>query len=206
MRRRQGLDRPSVAATTSVGRLLLSVAAVLAVIAVVAVSSGLRTHPEHRTRVIHLPPDRITPLDAAGCPVGSRCQVRSDEPTALSAAVRQNFPRAQLQWHSTTSVIGGAVSRITAQYLLNGDQDSLLVNAECEPGAAQPSQRRESNSAQQRSDLAGNQISELAVHEIVSPGAAGCTADLILSAIGDGFHYNDGLQALSRDPAIQVRA
>ncbi|HEX2903708.1 MAG TPA: hypothetical protein VHO01_09660 [Jatrophihabitans sp.] len=188
------------------GRLLLALAAALALVAVVAVSTGLRTRPAHRVLTMRLAPDRPTALDPAGCPVDIACQLRAEVPAALTRAVQQAFPRARLQWRSSTESGPGQVWRITAQFLLNGDQDSLLVNAECQPDASQRIARRESSSAQQRSDLAGNQVSELAVHEVVAPGAPGCSSDLIVSAVGDGAGYDAGLQRLSADPAVQVRS
>lgn len=194
-----------MAATSIPGRVLLVLAAVLALVAVVAVSSGLRTQPEHRVRIVNLPPDRLVALDAAGCPVDAHCQVRGQVPDAVTEAVRRWFPRAEPQWRSSTAGQSGSVFRITAQYLLNGDADTLLLNAECESGSSQAGRRRESSSAQQRSDLAGNQVAELTVREIIVPGAPGCSADLIIDVVGDGSAYDDGLQALSRDPAIQVR-
>ena len=64
----RGHEPAFVRATSAAGRLLLVLAAVLAAVAVVAFSSGLRTQPERRSRVLTRPADVVVGQDAAGCP------------------------------------------------------------------------------------------------------------------------------------------
>jgi hypothetical protein len=205
----EAMSRPSFAATSAAGRLLLVLAALLAAVAVVAFSSGLRTQPERHSRVLTRPPDVVVGQDAAGCPNSGDCTVGSGVPATLLDAVRQRFPKAVVQWQSsstTTDPDGNqAPQRLIALFLLDGRSDTLFVNAECQPGSSRLTDRRESSSAQQRSDLAGNQISLLTIREIVVSGPPGCSSDLILDAIGDGSQYESGMQSLSADSAIQAR-
>ena len=197
-------DAPSLAATTRPGKLLVAVAAGLVLVAAVAVSSGLRTQPVHRIRLVAQPPDQVVPLDPTGCPIGARCTVRPTAPEDVTVAVRRAFPAAAVQWQTSTVDGDGRVGRVFALYALNGDRDSLMVSAECQSGPTRVDPRREMTTAQQRSDLAGNQIPELTVREIVAPGPAGCTADLVVTAVGDATGYDAGLRTLSADPTVQA--
>jgi len=199
------MPRPSFGATSLPGRVLLVATVILALIAGVAVSSGLRTKPERKVRTIVRPPDVIVAQDAIGCPVSTDCEVTAGIPESMTQAVQQRFPKASPQWRSTTSNRADGPQRMFALFTLDGRADTLMVNAECQPGSSNLADQRESSSADQRSDLAGNQISLLSVREIVVSGAPGCTTDLIINAIGDGDRYESGLRSLAADPAMQVR-
>ncbi len=199
------MSRPSLRATSKAGRGLLVVAAVLTLAAAVAFSSGLRTRPERRVQVRTRPADVVVAQDAVGCPVTTDCRLTTGIPDTMIEAVRRQFPHAVVQWHSATSNRADGPQRLIALFGLGPSSDTLFVNAECQPGSSNLADRRESSSAEQRSDLAGNQISLLSIREIVVSGAPGCTTDLIINAVGDGARYESGLRSLSADPAVQVR-
>jgi len=185
------------------GRAWFGLAAGLALLAVIALSTGLRSHPTHRVRLVDLPAQHIVPLDPAGCPEHVRCRATGAVPAEATRAVIRHFPAARAQWQVTTSAASGQVFRQQAVYLL-GPGDTLLVNSECEPGGTRPGVRRSSSSAQQRSDLAGNQIALISLYEIVVPGRPGCSTELLLTVAGDGLAEHPKLLALAAEPAVGI--
>ncbi|HTZ45682.1 MAG TPA: hypothetical protein VMB79_17615 [Jatrophihabitans sp.] len=196
---------PSWSATTPAGRVLLAAGAALAVLSAGAVSAAVRTPPAvHRHQVTALAPPAPA-LDAAGCPATGGCRLRAELPAGLLAAVRRAFPAAGVQSaDSTVDATTGAVYQARAT-LAVGTAAGLLLTAQCVPGVSTRDPESRSTSADQRSDLAGNQLALYTRIVQQVPGAPGCALRLELTAPGLATGYLAGLAALAHDPAAQVR-
>ncbi len=196
---------PSWSATTAVGRLLLAAAAVFAVLGVGAVSVALRTPPTRLTHAIAAVAPPTAALDAAGCPTDARCVVRGGLPDHILQAIRRAFPAGRLLWQSSTVDAGSAEVYEAQAAATLGPDASLLLTAQCLPGSAAREPDFEDTSADQRSDLAGNQVALVTLRHRRVGGAPGCQLEMVLAAPGQGDGYLDGFHRLARDPAAQVR-
>ena len=197
--------RPSWSATSPAGRLLLAIAAVLAVLATGAFATALRMPPTRLVHTVRAEAPKAAVLDAAGCPVGTSCLVRPVLPGHIRDALDRAFPAGVLRWQSSTVNAGtGEVYQALASVSLGRGAD-LLVTASCLPGTPARVGVVERASADQRSDLAGNQLALFTLRQWRVPGAPGCQLDALLSAPAqDG--YRDGLDRFAHDPAAQVRS
>ncbi len=197
---------PSWSATSPAGRLLLAIAAVLAVLAAGAFAVALRIPP---TRVVHTAradAPSTAAQDAGGCPVGVSCGVRSELPGHIREAIGRAFPTGRLLWQSSTVDAGtGELYQAQAAVVI-GSAVSLLVTAGCLPGSTARDAAVEQTSADQRSDLAGNQVALLTLRHWRVPGALGCQLDVLLSAPDDGEFFRPNLDRFAHDPAAQVRS
>jgi hypothetical protein len=197
---------PNWSATSRAGRLLLAVAGVLAVFAAGAISVAFRTPPTRLTRIVRAEAPSTAALDAAGCPSEVRCVVDSTLPGHILDAIRRRFPDSVPLWKSsTTDADTGALYQAQAA-VIPGRGASLLLTARCLPGSTARDPDALDTSAQQRSDLAGNQLALLTLRHQRVAGAPGCDLELVLAAPADGGDYLDALDRLAHDPAAQVRS
>lgn len=196
---------PSWSATSPAGRLLLAIAAVLAVLAAGAFGTALRTPPTRLVHTVRADAPKAAALDAAGCPLNVICMVRPELPAHIRDALEQAFPAGTLRWQSSTvDADTGEVYQALAAVRL-GPAASLLVTAGCLPGSAARDGEAEHTSADQRSDLAGNQLALFTLRQWRVPGAPGCQLEALLSA-PEGDDYRNGLDQFAHDPAAQVRS
>jgi hypothetical protein len=197
---------PSWSATSRAGRLLLAVAAVLAVLATGAFTVALRTPPTRLTHTVRAEAPSTTALDAAGCPTTVRCLVRAELPGHISDAIQRGFPRSVTLWQSSTvDADTGEVYQAQAA-VEPGPTASLILTAQCLPGSTIRDGEVGETSADQRSDLAGNQVALLTLRHQRVAGAPGCLLDLVLATPGEGDGYLSGLRSLVHDPTAQVRS
>jgi hypothetical protein len=197
---------PSWSATSRAGRVLLAVAGVLAVFATGATSVALRTPPTRLTRTIAAPAPPTAALDAAGCPPAARCLVRSRLPNHILLAIRRAFPAGRLLWQSSTVDAGDEQVYQAQAAAALGPGASLVLTAQCLPGSASRDPDVEDTSADQHSDLAGNQVAVVTLRHRRVGGALGCQLEMVLTAPDQGESYLNGFGRLGRDPAAQVRA
>lgn len=196
---------PSWSATSLAGRSLLVLAGVLAVFATGAISAALRTPPTRLIKTVRAEAPSTAALDAAGCPAGIRCLLEPRLPARLLTAIRLRFPgSAPPLWQSSTLDPGTGVVYQAQAAVIPGPGASLLVTARCLPGSTVRDGAAIDTSAQQRSDLAGNQVSVLTLRHQRVAGAPGCELELLLAAPGDGAGYLDALDRLAHDPTAQL--
>jgi hypothetical protein len=197
---------PSWSATSRAGRLLLAVAGVLAVFAAGAISVAFRTPPTRLTHTVRAEAPSTDALDAAGCPIDARCVVGGTLPGHILDAIRRRFPASVPLWQSTTADADTGTLYQAQAAVTPGRGASLLVTARCLPGSTAQDPDALDTSAQQRSDLAGNQLALLTLRHQRVAGAPGCDLELVLAAPGDGGGYLAALDRLAHDPAAQVRS
>jgi len=196
---------PSWTATAPAGRVLLAGAAVAAVLAAGSLSAALRTRPTVVRSVVVADAPPVRALDAAGCPSGVRCAFRPSLPAGVQAALDRHFPHAVAQWRSSTlDAATGTVYQARAA-VQPGPGAALLLTARCLPGGTEREPARDQTSAQQRSDLAGNQLALVTRHSRQVAGAPGCAVTVELTAPGLGSGYTAALAALTADPEAQLR-
>jgi len=200
------LRLPSWPATARVGRLLLVVAGVLAVLAIGAFSVALRTPPMRLIRTVQVGAPNTPALDAAGCPPSARCVLRAELPAHIRNAIRRGFPAVSLLWQSSTVDAGTGAVYLAQAVATPGRGATLLLTAQCVPGSTDRDEEQSHTAADQRSDLAGNEVAVLSLRQLQVPGASGCRLDVVLTAPGEGTEYADGLARLGHDPAAQVRS
>jgi hypothetical protein len=195
---------PSWSATSPAGRVLLAVAALLTVAAAGAISVALRTPPTRVTHIIAANAPPTAALDAAGCPPAVHCLVRDGLPDHILLAIRRAFPAGRLLWQSSTVDAGSAEVYQAQAAAALGPGASLVLTAQCLPGSATRDPDLEDTSADQRSDLAGNQVALVTLRHRRVGGAPGCQLEMVLAAPDQGSNYLAGFSTLGQDPAAQV--
>ncbi len=169
-------------------------------------ATAAHRQPRHVVRLVSRPVPAGTPLDAAGCPVTARCTVRPSLPAATRAAIARSLPGSRLSWQSVTAdAATGMPYRYSALVSIAAGAE-LMFTAQCVPGSSALVSEHQRTSAQQRSDLAGNQIVLVLVRELVVPGAAGCSAALRLDTEGGSARYLPAVRQLAHSPDVQVRS
>jgi hypothetical protein len=199
------LHLPSWRATAPLGRALLVLGALLITVAVgtarTAWQTGITVHREASSTVA----PATAALDAGGCPAVTSCALRNGVPAVTRAALSYAFPHAATVLADST--VGSATGRLYRLRLVAtvGTGATLELSAQCVPGVPSTDHEYETTSAQQRSDLAGNQIEIMTLRRILVPAGPGCGLSLQLSAPGDGTGYLAAFEALAHDHGAQVQ-
>jgi hypothetical protein len=186
-------------------RALAIVAVLLTGCAVIFGVLAAHTVPQPITVSVRAPvPPPAATIDAVGCPQGRSCTVYGSALPALQQAFARHFPAGSvLRGEQTADKVTGRIYRATLSARAPA-ATTVTISTQCVPQGLAPAEEITGH-VDEHADLNDNIVTTAREFTALIPGAAGCSAWLLVHSIGAAHLDMHANLALAHDPKLQLK-